>query len=712
MRALAGSKQGRRIAEIRASIGNVLEASEVQARLGKRVRRGQVARTTDGRWTLTEKGKEFVRTSRSATSRSPLLGDELPPVDDPGPPPTVQNGEMRLDPSQVPVVNAPVGARQIVRAGPGFGKTAVLCARVARLLDQGVEGANILVLSFTRTAVRELRARIRSLAAQPATAGFVDIRTLDSWAYRIYSQYQVAESPSYDASIQEAARRLSAPSSELRNFLEGYRHVFIDEAQDLVGERAKLVFHLLQILPAASGFTVFLDPAQAIYDWADENGSGRTLGRTFAELLRDLPQQPQEHALQVLHRTRGAELRRLLLGARELVLGNMVETPGAHLRQVLDKRTGERTCAGNDLVELAKRLDDESLILFRKRAEVLNSSNQLAWKGVPHRLRFGGLPGITAPWIAVLLYDAYMAVGRSVLTRQALQRAWEEIENRSFVEGWSFDQAWLLLRRMGRHPSKTSIDTGEVASAVATRRLPDEAMLKEIGLRGPVLGTVHGSKGREADHVVFQLPAALRSTEEDSQDSDDLQEARVLYVALTRAKERLELFREQHLYCGRLASGRVWSSERAPNAFRVEIGRENDLDPVRGLLVGSADQQSWLRRYNGDMREVKGLLNPDREWRWELVDVEASTKGHSNVIGVLSKEAANEIRLAAGRGKYLGKTNTELWFLRQMDLRTVGILPDHPLADQLPQPWRTLRLWLAPLVVGLGRTFRLGAKAR
>ena len=41
------------------------------------------------------------------------------------------------------------------------------------------------------------------------------------------------------------------------------RHVLVDEIQDLVGPRAQLVMALLRL--ADAGFTLFGDPAQAIY---------------------------------------------------------------------------------------------------------------------------------------------------------------------------------------------------------------------------------------------------------------------------------------------------------------------------------------------------------------------------------------------------------------------------------------------------------------
>ncbi len=48
-----------------------------------------------------------------------------------------------------------------VVAGPGTGKTFSLMRRVQRLLEEGVEPDRILVVTFTRTAARDLWGNLR-----------------------------------------------------------------------------------------------------------------------------------------------------------------------------------------------------------------------------------------------------------------------------------------------------------------------------------------------------------------------------------------------------------------------------------------------------------------------------------------------------------------------------------------------------------------------
>jgi len=87
-------------------------------------------------------------------------------------------------------IAASTASRIDVLAGPGTGKTSYgLIPRVARLLEEGVPGNKILLLTFTRTAARDLQDKI----ANRAVAGVDDVvaTTLHAYCFSILNRESV-----------------------------------------------------------------------------------------------------------------------------------------------------------------------------------------------------------------------------------------------------------------------------------------------------------------------------------------------------------------------------------------------------------------------------------------------------------------------------------------------------------------------------------------
>ena len=107
-------------------------------------------------------------------------------------------------------------------------------------------------------------------------------------------------------------------------------------------------------------------------------------------------------------------------------------------------------------------------------------------------------------------------------------------------------EAWNWLKRIEGQDTE-DLDVSELAGARMWQgyRLPDDADAYVIQEYGRVaLSTVHAAKGREFDRVVLLQPERITSV---GLEGSPLEEARVLYVAATRARRELARLGRQGL---------------------------------------------------------------------------------------------------------------------------------------------------------------------
>ncbi len=199
-----------------------------------------------------------------------------------------------------------------------MGKTAVACARVSELLDQHVAAANIWMLSFTRAAVKEIRDRIISFCNHEFSSTGVKIATIDSRAWEI--RYGMSEEKieqlfgSYEQSIESVFDLIQTRQEEIREEFESIEHIIIDEAQDIIGVRAKLLIAIMELLNPVCGFTIFADPAQAIYGFTDDNEEEEDSEdlNFLAMVKQKFGSTIKEKELKKIHRTNNPKLVKLI----------------------------------------------------------------------------------------------------------------------------------------------------------------------------------------------------------------------------------------------------------------------------------------------------------------------------------------------------------------------------------------------------------------
>ena len=141
------------------------------------------------------------------------------------------------------------------------------------LLEGLLPHREILVVSFSRASIAEIRSRLAELVKQgaPDDLRFLNVRTFDSLATRLMAAADEdldISGMGYDARIALAVKKLAVLDSPEAEMIRRFRHIVVDEIQDLVGPRAQLVQKILELV--RGGFTLLGDPAQGIYDYLVE----------------------------------------------------------------------------------------------------------------------------------------------------------------------------------------------------------------------------------------------------------------------------------------------------------------------------------------------------------------------------------------------------------------------------------------------------------
>ena len=515
------------------------------------------------------------------------------------------------DQNQRDVIEAAVCVRQLVLAGPGSGKTEVSARRISHLLGSGLGAGNILVLSFSRSAVRTLRERLsRAPGLEPHVLEelrHVSVRTFDSWAFRMLrvAGHDPADllRDGHDDNIALLARTIrTAPPDELRAALSGIRHVLIDEVQDLAGVRGDLMVDLLELLASPHkegvGFTLLGDGAQAIYGFSVRNAPlnpvhGVNTAHLITGLRRAYGTQLRERRLDRNYRA-GAELAKLMETMRELLM-----VPGA----AADKLVAVQAVL-SALPDMSAVLDNPAeaiavfssvAILARTNGEVLQIARKImgtddGGPGYSVLVGSGGQASGAPAWVAALLAP----LRATVLTRQQFNTIHARAAEARAVAGTGLPPvatAWAQLAGAVRRDAATmSITVRDLANSLAwPDAFPDDEGLVSGKL---CVSTIHQSKGKEFDLVAILEPDPNQHHE----DQDDEEEACIGFVALSRAIRGFGRLPRSAIYAP--PASREFRSNRtrlvswAHGWVNMEMGILGDIEPSSFVdvdLHGSAE---------------------------------------------------------------------------------------------------------------------------
>jgi DNA helicase-2/ATP-dependent DNA helicase PcrA len=513
---------------------------------------------------------------------------------------------MTRDLKQERVILAAPEARQLVLAGPGTGKTETVARRIVHLLGQGVKPRELLVLSFSRSAVATLIRRIESVAADARAhlddLRHVSVRTFDSWTFRAL---RLQGHLPHDLLSQRHNRNIASLIEEIRKSkgkeLPGLpvsvRHIVVDEFQDLSGVRGGLVLELLSWYAKpgknSAGFTILGDAAQAIYGFSLDSEEDEEFAQLTARLLIDRVRESygeelEEIELETNHRS-ATEIAELTAKLRKILQGKISdEKKLAAVLKAVGNLDGQDVEAA-ELSELRKK--GTIAILTHTNGEAIRVASKILGKtdetaaievSVQSTNRVRSVPA----WLGATLGP----LQSSSVTRTQFAKIYDHLYGAGKIvnyRGMSIppcDIAWSTLYRW----TDGGVDGQQVDLAKLRGRLdwidqiPDDQVEESSGLE---IMTIHQSKGQEFDSVLLlDLEEQESDQEGDDEGSDPGEAANVAYVGLSRARRTVSVMERGGIYairpfsCG-TGNRRRWTSWKR-GWVNMEMGLPGDLSPV------------------------------------------------------------------------------------------------------------------------------------
>lgn len=476
---------------------------------------------------------------------------------------------MNLDENQRKAISA-VRGPVCVSAGPGSGKTRVLVERIAHLIEnEGVAPRAILAITFTTKAAREMSERVKERLAQKDEE-LPRIGTFHAFCFEILKEHgrrigisadfsvageseekfdekkQGEEKLSFDDLLVRTLELLDTHPDVLGLCQEKFTHIMVDEYQDTSAPQARL----LELLAARHGnLCVIGDPNQSIYGFRGAQ----------PQHFYDFPQRYPSAAIISLQKNYRSG--RHIVQASDALIGRKYDRG---LRSLWVEREEDLpiriTCAasasqeafhiiktiqelvgGTEYEYLSPERDDalfhfsDIAVLYRLNAIGHSLEGSFTRASVPHVI-VGAVSFFDHPEIreALAILREAEASEKTALSQSIRGTG----EKRAASDGGG-DRLRELVQIATAHDQLPFQDAREkLLAEAALSRAEDDWQRRQNAV---TLMSVHAAKGLEFP-VVFVAGAEeglfpyLKKGEGDERLQE---ERRLLYVAMTRAKDRL-----------------------------------------------------------------------------------------------------------------------------------------------------------------------------
>lgn len=612
-------------------------------------------------------------------------------------------------------------ARTLVEAPPGAGKTELVAERVFRLItEQSIPPKNIFLVSFTNTAVYEMKHRIFSKFSSYKPPWGLNLSTLDKNAFQMNATIRDNYSleGNHEINLQKFLEIIEGKNYDFMEDWNEMQHLLIDEAQDFHGLRRDVCMALINALPESAGITILGDPCQQIYGWESEDEDKESLLSYIDKNKNDF----EVVELSSIHRTSNLDLIELLEDMRAEIYLNeeRIKSPLSKL----------------DFVEFNIKNSfsgDDYLFLFRTNDEVSHAAYNLSVAKKPFRIRTGSSERFEKyykSWIADL-FEYALKNDLELLSKEDFENFCNS--NLKVLENSTLESKWDDLRSVGSN-DLDHISLNKVSKMLSSSLSP--AFLNEFyGFRGPKLSTIHASKGTQSPNVLFKN---FTSTDEFLPNDD---EAKVVFVGISRAKNNVKQIsntyktpkylsvlsnlekrsNKDHIKLGRkyriLDEGSKGQSRMLPT-YLMEIGLKNDFDPLSIVHIDmtmdeAIKTQNFLKHlYIGNQEMELKAHRPD------IINdeffIECKLDDQIFKLGKFHHQVCSNMKHITYKFKDMYIPALKLDNFQMIDIGTFFYDESkyHPdIQKKVLKPFRDKKFWLIPIFYSMAR-FRLNNLSR
>lgn len=440
------------------------------------------------------------------------------------------------------VINGDINKSFVVNAGPGTGKTYSLIRRLDYLVSNGIDADDIVVISFTNAVVDEVKIRLNQLANENGNNALRNtfVRTYHSlawWLLKMGNEYIDAEGfdweeintsfsqLNYEDGLIKAAKMIEKNPEVVGT----WKCLVVDEIQDINNGKAMFVMALVDACKA-QGVPILLlgDTCQSIYNYLNDNntaGLNISADDFYKNVITKLNDYAEFVSYKVNHR-QNKVLKDLSAPYREAILDEDLYACNENRIKI-----GEQIEEIVDTDELKKLIEDTNFksicIMQRRNIDAKLVSNRLIKAGIPNKYVLHNDKNAYSKLIGFLLggYNE-QAISKDVLS----QLMEDEILLRDF--NISCNEVWEKFQKCS-NTRDTIIPIKKLIRGLTLNNSIFKDM-EQVEKTNVFVSNIHRSKGLEYDCVILDSSIF--------KNKNDLDEDKVLYVALTRPKEKIRKY--------------------------------------------------------------------------------------------------------------------------------------------------------------------------